>query len=244
MNRFLKKRVVKWTYDHAALSTSAAFAAADVVANVITVAAHPFITGDMVGLVLTPSTGVTTTAPALSTAYWVINVDSNHISLATSLANAKAGTVATLTAGSGAYCLLIKNTFGVVKSGLTIPSGAIVTNAYVVVQTTFQSLDTIGGNVDLATIGLGIVGVSAGTEDLVVGIAISDASNVWDAGIHGTLVNAPNLGNDAAHDTALEVIALDAGCKIKCSAAGELTMNIAVDPITAGKMDVYIEYMV
>ena len=245
MNRFKTKRVAKWVYDYSSYATSATFAAATIAdaTDIITIANHPFETGDLVGLVLTPSSGVTSTLPALSTAYYVIYLTKDTIGLATSKALAFAGTKTNLTGGSAADCLLVKNAFGVVKSGVMLPANAVITNCVIDVDTTFQSLDTIGGNVDAATIGLGIGTVSAGTEDLVVGIAISDASNRWDAGIHATLAGMPNFGADAAHDSALEVSALFAGSYINLSADSELIMNIGVDPLTAGKMSVYIEYI-
>ncbi len=118
--------------------------------------------------------------------------------------------------------------------GEIIPSGAIITAAYIDVVTTFTSAT------DAATIAIKIQ--TAG--DAVVAIAISDASNVWDAGIHGTLLNAPDLGADAAHDSALEVIALDAATKLKLTANREITATVAVEALTAGKAYIYVEYMI
>lgn len=118
--------------------------------------------------------------------------------------------------------------------GEYIPSGAVITGAYVDVVTTFTSAT------DAATIAIKVQ--SAG--DAVAAIAISDASNVWDSGIHGTLFNAPNLGADAAHDSALEVIALDAATKIKTTAVREITATVAVEVLTAGKAYIYVEYMI
>ncbi len=53
------------------------------------------------------STGTLPGGLAANTTYWAINVDATHIKLATSLANAKAGTAINLTsAGSGTHSLL------------------------------------------------------------------------------------------------------------------------------------------
>lgn len=118
-------------------------------------------------------------------------------------------------------------------TGVFIPANAVVTNAFYNVRTTFTSA------ADSATLALSIA--SAG--DLVAAIAIDDASNVWDSGVHGTLLTAPNLGNDAAHDTALETIALFAALPLVMSAVKEVTVAVAVQALTAGEMDLYIEYV-
>lgn len=118
--------------------------------------------------------------------------------------------------------------------GVYIPSGAVILRAYVDVVTTFTSAT------DAATIAIKVQGAG----DAVAAIAISDATNVWDAGIHGTLFNAPNLGADAAHDSALEVIALDAATKLKTTANREITATVAVEALTAGKAYVFVEYVV
>lgn len=119
--------------------------------------------------------------------------------------------------------------------GVYIPTKAIITDAWIDVVTTFTDGDT-----DAATIALTLQ--SAG--DLVAAIAIADASNVWDAGIRGTLINNPNLGNDAAHDTALEVIALHAATKLKLTAVREVVATVAIAALTAGKANIYIEYFI
>ena len=118
--------------------------------------------------------------------------------------------------------------------GVYIPDNAVIINAWIDVITTLTSAT------DTATIAIHI----QSADDLVAAIAISDASNVWDAGIHGTLVNNPNLGADAAHDTALEVIALYAATKVKTTAEREITATIAVAAVTAGKFNVFVEYII
>lgn len=75
------------------------FADADVgvVANTITLTAHAFVTGLKVAAT---TDGVLPTGLS-ATNYWVIVVDANTIKLATSLANAVAGTAVDITAAAG-----------------------------------------------------------------------------------------------------------------------------------------------
>ena len=72
----------------------------DLVNDTIRIANHGFKTGDAVGLSTTGA--VPTGLTALSTAYYIIQVDGSKVGLATSRANAFAGTKVNLTAvGSG-----------------------------------------------------------------------------------------------------------------------------------------------
>lgn len=245
MNRHLTKKYVKWTYDYSALPYSTTFAAADIneTADTITIASHPFETGDLVALVLTPSTGVTSTVPALSTAYYVIKVDANTVQLATSQANAYAGTEAALTAGSAADCYLVKNAFGTVyMDGIQIPSGAIVTDGFIDVKTTFTSSD--GSNDDKATLAFSS---GVGAADLHAAVAI-ETGTTWDANAtYGLLPGSPAVGSDAttlANGTsALYQVAMGATLVEVGTAAVTPSMAIAVDPLTAGKLDVIIGYI-
>lgn len=117
--------------------------------------------------------------------------------------------------------------------GVYIPDNAIITNAWVDVTTTFTSAN------DSATIALKVE--SAG--DLTAAIAISDASNVWDAGIHGCL---PGSYAEAtvAGDTAVLDAARKAASYVKTSAIREITATVAVQALTAGKLNVYVEYVI
>ena len=124
-------------------------------------------------------------------------------------------------------------------SGVFIPDNAIITRAFYEVNTTFVS-----GGADAGTIGIGVEGVGAGTEDLKVAIAISDAGNVWDAGIHGTLAGSPALGDDAAHTDAIMWAALKAASYVKTTGHEEVTFNVAGQVLSAGKLTLYIEYVV
>lgn len=126
-----------------------------------------------------------------------------------------------------------ERTIGAHGLGVYVPDNAIIEKVYVDVVTTFTSAT------DAATIALHLQ--AAG--DIVAAIAISDASNVWDAGIRGSKIGYPNLGADAAHDSAVEVAALYAGTMLKLTAEREITATVAVEALTAGKAVVYVEYM-
>lgn len=115
--------------------------------------------------------------------------------------------------------------------GVYLPAKAIITKAWVDVVTTFTSAT------DAATIALKI----EGANDLVAAIAISDASNVWDAGLHGAL---PGSAAEAtvAGDTAVLDAARNAASFIKTTAVREVIATVAVEALTAGKLNVFIEY--
>ncbi len=117
--------------------------------------------------------------------------------------------------------------------GVFLPINAIITNAWVDVVTTFTSAT------DAATIAL--KAQSAG--DLTVAIAISDASNVWDAGLHGCLVGSYAEAT-VAGDSALLDAARKAASYIKMTAERELTATVAIEALTAGKAVIFVEYVI
>lgn len=117
--------------------------------------------------------------------------------------------------------------------GIYIPSAAIVTKFWYDVITTFTSAT------DAATIAVHI----QSANDLIAAIAISDATNMWDAGIHAGKVGFPNLGADAAHDSQVEVAALFAATALKATAEREITATVAVEALTAGKAVFFCEYV-
>jgi hypothetical protein len=119
--------------------------------------------------------------------------------------------------------------------GVYIPTKAIITRVWYDVVTTFTS-----ASADAGTIALHI----QAADDVIAAIAISDATNPWDAGLHGTLLGYPNLGADAAHDSAAEVAALFAGVMLKTTAEREITATVAVAALTAGKANIYVEYVI
>jgi hypothetical protein len=118
--------------------------------------------------------------------------------------------------------------------GVYIPSKAIITRVLVDVATTFTSTD------DSATIALHAQ--SAG--DIVAALAISDSTNVWDAGIRGSKIGFPNFGADAAHDSAVEVAALFGAAMLKTTAVREITATVAVQALLTGKANIYVEYLI
>lgn len=117
--------------------------------------------------------------------------------------------------------------------GVFIPDNAVITRVLIDVVTTFTT-----ASADAGTIAVHI----QSADDVVAAIAVSDATNVWDAGIHGSKVGFPNFGADAAHDSAVEVAALFAGSMLKLTAEREITVTVATQALTAGKMVVYVEY--
>jgi general stress protein CsbA len=232
MVKNLEKKIVKWTYDYSTLKTSVSFDAAqiDETLDVITIANHPFETGEKVGLVLTAGTGVTSTVPALATDYWIINVDTNTVALAGSAALAYAGTKTALTKGSAVDCLLVKDVFGVIESGIILPLGAIVTGGYIDVKTALTSSGS-------ATISFS---TGQGAADLYAATAVATyAANYTTAVLAGM-----GTGADAAQDTAAELQVLVGASLIEMTANNKVIATVAVAPLTAGKLDLVLEYVV
>ena len=112
-----------------------------------------------------------------------------------------------------------------------IPEGALITKAYYHVKTTFAD-----GNDDSQTLALGYTGAT-GTNGVAAG--------QWDAGIHGTLVGmGANLGADSAHDSALEVIALNAATMIAVTTDVELLLTTADDEaVEVGELTLFVHYV-
>lgn len=127
-----------------------------------------------------------------------------------------------------------ERTIGAHGLGVTLPDNAIITRAWFDVVTTFTSATDAGT----------IAFMAEGAGDLQAALAISDARNMFDAGIHAGLPGHPNLGADAAHDSAVEVAALFAATNIKLTAARELTATVAVEALTAGKAVLFVEYVI
>lgn len=117
-----------------------------------------------------------------------------------------------------------------ISTGLIIPDNTVITGGAIDVLTTFTSPTS-----DAATIAL----TSNSAGDLVTAIAISDASNVWDAGLHGVL--AGNFALDGDVFTAIKMAASRSASWIKTTANRELTVTIAGEAVTAGKMLIELE---
>jgi len=214
------KRLAVGKYDFTVNSTTFTFLPAAVSAanDTITKAGHGLVTGDTVLLT------TTTTLPAglsLGTAYYVIVVDASTIKLASSRANAFAGTVVDITGiGVGTHTVT-SNVFGDVNlllSGVVLPNAALVVRTYYMVYTSFTS--PTGPN--NATIALTL----NGANDIVTATAIKTSGVIWNAGgvVAGAQDNA--VGN---------VLAL--------TADRELLMQVGVEGITAGKIKVFVEYI-
>ena len=126
--------------------------------------------------------------------------------------------------------------------GVYIPKNAVVTSVWYDVIETFAS--TSGGT-DKATIALKI----EGTGDIVAALAIEAGTNIWDAGIHSTIVGSPTLSAfDAANSpTALEYASTKTSTPaltmIKTTVIREVTVTVATAALTAGKMNLFIEYV-
>jgi hypothetical protein len=100
--------------------------------------------------------------------------------------------------------------------GLQIPDDEIITRVFYEVLTTFTSA------ADTATIALHL----EGANDVVSAIDIDDAGDPWDAGFHEGIQTGA------------------AATMIKTTAARYLTATVGVQALTAGKMNVYVEYIV
>jgi hypothetical protein len=96
--KFTQRNIIMYSINKATGDNSAValFNNVDFTANSFTYANHGFVTGDRVQVV---SSGFLI-GPAATTDYWVIKIDNNSFKLATSLANAVAGTTQALTSPS------------------------------------------------------------------------------------------------------------------------------------------------
>lgn len=117
--------------------------------------------------------------------------------------------------------------------GVIIPSGAIVTNAYYRVRTTLTD-----GASDTATIALMVEGAG----DLKAAISIATTGDVYDAGLHGCLPGS-YIERTVAGDTAVLDAASKAASYILTTDDREVTATVATAALTAGILDLYIEYV-
>lgn len=116
--------------------------------------------------------------------------------------------------------------------GVYIPTKAIVTKVWIDVITTFTS-----AGADAGTIAVHL----QSANDVVAAIAISDASNVWDAGVRGSKIGVVAISGDA--ETALVATAANAANMLKMTAEREITVTVATQALTAGKAVVFVEYV-
>jgi hypothetical protein len=108
-----------------------------------------------------------------------------------------------------------------------------IINAWTDVITTFTSATSA------ATIAL----QAEGAGDLVVGIAINSGSSRWNSGLGGCL---PGSYAEAtvAGDSALLDAARKAGSYVKTTAIREIKAVVGVEALTAGKLNLYLEYVI
>lgn len=128
-----------------------------------------------------------------------------------------------------------KRAVGAYGLGVYIPDNAVITSVIIDVVTTFASAGADAGTIALH---------AQTANDIVSAIAISDATNVWDAGVRGSKVGFPAIAGSTASDTSVEVAALFAGSMLKLTADREITATVAVQALTAGKMNVFVEYFI
>lgn len=102
-----------------------------------------------------------------------------------------------------------------ILKGVKLPSGAIVKRVFYKVKTTFTS------STDAATIALGL----NTTTDVKAAIAISNGANPWDAGAPAECIQDNAIGNF-----------------LELTADRQLKATVAVETLTAGEMDVYVEF--
>ena len=122
------------------------------------------------------------------------------------------------------------NTMGVVDTGITLPLGAMVTGGYIDVKTSLTST----GSATLA------FSTGEGAADLLAATAVATFAANYTTGV---LAGAPVLGADAAHDTAAELQVLNGASLIEMTADNKVIMTIATAAITAGKLDLVLEYI-
>jgi hypothetical protein len=108
---------------------------------------------------------------------------------------------------------------GTIGLGVTLPDNAIITRAW------YEVITTLTSSTDAATVAIGLPVDDVG--GIVAAIAISDVSNPWDAGLH-----------EAIQDGTV------ANFSTKTTAAREISIDIAVEALTAGKFIVFCEYVV
>lgn len=204
----------------------------DIVNNNVLVVSHGIATGTACGLATTGA--VPTGLTALTTAYYIIAVDTHNVAFATSRANALAGTKIDLTAVGSGTTTIHQNGFGDVIMG-TVPDGLLVTNAWYQVTTTFTSPT----GVDNAQIALGVVA----NGDLVAAVAINGTNDPWDAGMQGTLAGTPALSvfHASNNPTALELINNQKSKLLIATADRAILANVTVDTLSAGALKLFVE---
>ena len=154
-------KTIKGTLD---CTTTTVVAASSTTVNTttdnITAASHGLRTGQIVDAITASSLP---TGLAVNTQYFVIAVDKDTIALATSLANAQAGTKIDLTGAGAGNLTLRNNAFGAVEIGAEqIPNGAFIVDCWTETVT------------DLTSGGSATVALSASGATIKAATAFSD----------------------------------------------------------------------
>ena len=121
------------------------------------------------------------------------------------------------------------------SGNVTIPSGAIITDVIVDVETTCTT-----AGADAGTAALGYTGA---TGAFVAAIAVNHANpGVWDAGLQGSLIKSFALDGNALTAVAMKDAIADTF--IKTGANVNLLLTLATQDFTAGKISVYVKYLI
>ena len=225
-SNFVDKQTVKFVLEVSSPGTFASTSDVDIVNDLVKVSNHGLKTGNPIHV--TTSSALPTGLSA-DTAYYAVVTSSNNFGFATSVANALAGTKVDLTAVGTGTQTVYKNGMGTITLGI-LPDNFIITNAYYDVITTFVTAGSDAGTIALEA-------ESAG--DLKAAIAVSDATNVWDAGLHGCLPG--NFALDGNALTAIAMAAARSGAFVKTDGNETITAAIATKGASAGKLNLYIE---
>ena len=121
----------------------------------------------------------------------------------------------------------------VIKTGVFIPEGALITKAFYNVHTVLA-----GGGSDAATIEIGI---TSDPNAFVAALDIADSTNIYDAGPHGTL-----CGEAIRTGAAVALIAqaaLNAANMIPTTVNEEIILTTATNTVLTGKLTIYVEYV-
>lgn len=117
-----------------------------------------------------------------------------------------------------------------------VPAGAIITGGYGIVRTAFDD-----GDDESTTLSIGYATTNAGLMAAAAGSALNAITNK----AFTLLPGQPVLGADAQHDTAAKVAALVAASYIVTTTRTAITVTLSNDTdFTAGKIDIYLEYVV
>lgn len=134
---------------------------------------HTFKTGDCVSVY---TAGSLPTGLSTATKYFAILVTNTKIAFATSLANAIAGTKVDLTAVGSGTISVIKNGFGIVDTGITLPANSVVTRVI------GNAITTLGASTGTPTLALDLAKVSDQSSVVAVKAATAYSNAVYVSG--------------------------------------------------------------